>query len=219
MPLAVRWPARVPAGRTVDDLVNLTDLAPTFLEAAGLGPLPEMTGRSLMPLLLSTQSGQIDPGRTQVVLGRERHANVRAGNVGYPIRALRTQRHLYLRNYEPDRWPSGDPPLYGDVDEHRSIDGSPSKQAVIEHDGSPQAKQLFELAFGKRPAEELYDLSRDPWQLTNLANDPAHAADRTRLRAQLEAYLIQTKDPRSAGQGGLFDQYHYVTTPPPSRPR
>src|SRR6266516_1402225 len=48
MPLAVRWPARAKGGRAVDDFVSLTDLAPTFLEAAGLKPLPEMTGHSLL---------------------------------------------------------------------------------------------------------------------------------------------------------------------------
>jgi len=79
MPLAIRWPARVKAGRGVDDFVSLIDLAPTFLEAAGLKPLPEMTGRSLLPLLTSEKSGQIDPARDKVFFGRERHANVRAG--------------------------------------------------------------------------------------------------------------------------------------------
>ena len=48
MPLAIRWPKRIPGGRTVDDFVNLTDLAPTFLEAAGLTPPEAMTGRSLL---------------------------------------------------------------------------------------------------------------------------------------------------------------------------
>ena len=102
MPLAVRWPARLKGGRVVDDFVSLTDLAPTFLEAARLKPLPEMTGRSLLPLLTSGKSGQVDQARDKVFFGRERHANVRAGNVGYPIRAIRTAEFLYLRNFEPE---------------------------------------------------------------------------------------------------------------------
>src|SRR5947207_3387244 len=76
-------------------------------------------------------SGHAGGFPNQVFFGRERHANVRAGNVGYPIRAIRTAEFLYLRNFEPDRRAAGDPPLYGDVDEHLSIDGSPSKQAVV----------------------------------------------------------------------------------------
>jgi hypothetical protein len=152
MPLAIQWPAHVKGGRALEDFVSHTDLAPTILEAAGLKSPPELTGRSLFPLLTSEKSGQVDPMRDKVFLGRERHASVRASNVGYPIRAIRTKDFLYLRNFEPDRWPAGDPPIYGDMDQHLDIAGSPSKQAVVEHGGKPDVKRLFELSFGKRPA-------------------------------------------------------------------
>ncbi|PYJ81632.1 MAG: hypothetical protein DME22_20680 [Verrucomicrobia bacterium] len=207
MPLAIRWPPRVKGGKVVEDFVSLTDLAPTFLEAAALKPLPEMTGRSLLPLLTS---GKSDPARDKVFFGRERHANVRASNVAYPIRAIRTSQFLYLRNFEPDRWPAGDPPLYGDVDEHLSIDGSPSKQAVVEHGDKPDVKRLFDFAFGKRPAEELYDLSRDPWQMNNVATESRYTETKAKLHAELDRYMIETKDPRASGKGAEFDRYYYV---------
>ncbi|MBP7951816.1 MAG: sulfatase [Verrucomicrobiales bacterium] len=211
MPLAVRWPERIPGGRTVDDFVSLTDLAPTFLEAAGLPMPPAMTGKSLLPLLTSGKSGQVEPERDKAIFGRERHANVRAGNLSYPVRAIRTADFLYLRNGEPDRWPAGDPPIYGDVDQHLNISDSPAKQAVVQHDHSAAAKRLFDLAFAKRPAEELYDLRADPYQMQNVAGDVRFADTRKKLRAALDAYLIAAKDPRAAGQGGLFDHYPYVT--------
>src|SRR5262245_62985875 len=86
-PLAVRWPARVKSGRVLDDFINLSDLAPTFLEAAGLKPLPEMTGRGFFGLLTGAQT----PGsRDRVFLERERHANVRQGDASYRARAART---------------------------------------------------------------------------------------------------------------------------------
>ena len=218
MPLAVRWPARIKGGRTVDDFVSHIDLAPTFLEAAGLKPWPEMTGKSLWPLLASEKSGQIDATRDKMFFGRERHASVREGNVGYPVRAIRTTRFLYLRNFEPDRWPAGDPPIYGDVDQHLDIAGSPSKQAVVEHGDQPAVKRLFDLAFSKRPAEELYDLARDPWQTNNVAGQPEFAAAQATLRRELDAYLAATKDPRASGQGAQFDRYHYVTSGEPKKP-
>lgn len=211
MPLAIRWPARVPGGRVVDDLVSLTDLAPTFLEAAGLRPPREMTGRSLLPLLTPGKSGLVERRRDRVFFGRERHANVREGDLGYPIRAVRTQDFLYLRNYAPDRWPAGDPPIYGDVDQANDIAGSPSKQAVVEHGGDPAVQRLFELAFGRRPAEELYDLRADPWQMNNLAGDPRYNRQRRQLAGELARELKRTADPRATGQGGVFDQYAYVT--------
>ena len=211
MPLVIRWADRVPGGRVVEDFVSLTDLAPTFLEAAGLKPPREMTGRSLLPLLLSDRSGRVERGRDRVYFGRERHANVREADLGYPVRGVRTERFLYLRNFEPDRWPAGDPPIYGDVDQAGDIAGSPSKRAVVEHGGDPATERLFDLAFGKRPAEELYDLAADPWQMRNLANDPRHARTRVRLRSDLDRELKRTGDPRVTGGGDAFDRYPYVT--------
>jgi N-sulfoglucosamine sulfohydrolase len=219
MPLAIRWPAKVKGGRVVDDFMSHTDVAPTFLEAAGLKAPPEMTGKSLVSLLTSGRVGLVEASRDKVFFGRERHASVRAGNVGYPTRGVRTADFLLLRNYEPGRWPAGDPPLYGDVDQHLNIDGSPSKQAVVEHGEEAGRKRLFDLAFGKRPAEELYDLKADPWQTNNVAGDARYAEIRKRLQAELDRALTETKDPRALGRGEEFDRFHYVTGAGQNRPR
>src|SRR5207247_929343 len=104
-PLAIRWPAKITSGKTIDGFVNLADLAPTFLEAAGLKPLPEMIGQSLLSLL----TGNSQPGRDMVFVERERYANVRKGDLSYPVCVVRTKEFLYVRNFWPDRWPAGDP--------------------------------------------------------------------------------------------------------------
>ncbi|MBW3622342.1 MAG: sulfatase-like hydrolase/transferase [Armatimonadetes bacterium] len=205
MPLAVRWPARVPPNRVVEDFVSFPDFAPTFLEAAGLKPLPEMTGRSLLPLLVSKRSGRIDRKRDRAYIGRERHANVRAGNLGYPIRAVRTDEFLYIRNFEPDRWPAGDPPRFGD------IDNGPTKAWMMEHRDDPGVQRLFDLAFGKRPAEELYDLRKDPYQMRNVASDTGYAKTARGLRSDLDGWMKRIKDPRAFGEGDRFDRYPYVS--------
>lgn len=217
MPLVVRWPERIPAGRVVADFVSLTDLAPTFLEAAGLKPLAEMTGRSLMPLLTSSQSGRLDPSRDRVFYGRERHANVRAGTIGYPSRALRTFEYLYVRNFAPDRWPAGDPPVFGDCDQANNIEGSPSKAAILLHRDEVSVRRLFEFAFARRPAEELYALAADPFQFVNLATDPAHAAERRRLAGELDRALEAAQDPRALGRGDQFDRYSYYSPSPAAK--
>ena len=85
--LAARWGGpstnganRIPPGRTVSDFVNLMDLAPTFLEAGGVKPPEVMTGRSLVPVMQSEKGGLIDPSRSWVITGRERHvAGARTG--------------------------------------------------------------------------------------------------------------------------------------------
>ncbi len=203
VPLAARWPARVKGGRVVEDFISLSDLAPTLLAAAGLKPTADMTGRSFLDVLTSGKSGRVDPRRDKVFTGMERHTTRRAGGVGYPMRAIRTHDYLYIRNFKPDRWPAGDPEGYGD------IDGSPSKTYMTEHRNEPKVKRLFELAFGKRPAEELYDLRKDPDQLNNVADKPQYAGAKKRLSAALMAELRATKDPRVLGKGDAFDKYPY----------
>ncbi len=72
VPLAICGP-KIPAHRTVTDFVSLTDIAPTFLEAAGVPVPAEMTGISLLPILQSDKSGQVDPTRDYVVFGAATH--------------------------------------------------------------------------------------------------------------------------------------------------
>jgi uncharacterized sulfatase len=202
-PLAVRWPARVRGGRVVDDFISLSDLAPTFLEAAGLKPAPEMTARSFLDVLASGKSGRVDSQRDRVVVGRERHhGGARPGCLGYPMRAMRTHDFLYIRNFIPDRWPAGDPPGYADCD------GGPTKTYLIGHREDPKVAPQFELCFGKRPAEELYDCRKDPNQMQNVAADPAYATRRLRMDEELKKYLYETNDPRFRG-AATFDEYPY----------
>ena len=91
-------------GRVVDDFASLTDLAPTFLAAAGLDSPEVMTGRSLWPTLQSEKSGLVDASRTRVFTGRERHVEIaRSDYTPYPQRAIRTADHVLIINFRPDR--------------------------------------------------------------------------------------------------------------------
>jgi arylsulfatase A-like enzyme len=207
MPLAVRWPKGVPGGRTVDDFVNLTDLAPTFLEAAGLEVPKPMTGKSLVPILSSKASGNVDKKRDFVVTGRERHAWCRIDGKGYPARMIRTKDYLYIRNYEPDRWPAGTYRIKTNEGHYGDIDASPTKNVMIE--GKATWPNLFELSFGKRPAEELYDCAKDPEQVVNLAADPAYSNVLKELAARMDKHLAGTGDPRATGGEALWDEWPY----------
>ncbi len=205
VPLAVRWPGHVRSGATVNEFVALTDLAPTFLEAAGVRAPSAMTARSLLPLL----AGRRQADREQVFLERERHANVRRGNLSYPARAVRTAEFLYVRNLRPDRLPAGDPEYYFAVGPFGDIDGSPSKELLLARRNDRLISRYFHLATDKRPAEELYDLKKDPAQLENVAARSEYAADRRRLRAQLEKWMHETEDPRARIDDDRYDAYPY----------
>lgn len=210
VPLAMRWPARVRTGGFVADaLVSLSDLAPTFLEAAGLTPPDSMSARSLLALA----GGNYQQGRDQVFVERERHANVRKGDLSYPVRAVRTREWLYIRNFRPDRWPAGDPEMYVAVGPYGDIDGGPSKTLILERRDNPAIGRLFDLATAKRPAEELYDLKADPNQLTNVAADPNRADEKARLRRTLDEWMRTTGDPRATTDDDRWDRYPYYGQP------
>ncbi len=205
-PLAIRWPRKFKDGLVSEAFVNLTDLAPTFLEAAGLKPSPGMTGRSLLPVLF----GKKQRGRDSTFVERERHANVRKGDLGYPARAIRTKEFLYVRNYRPDRWPAGEPEKWKSVGAFGDCDGSPSKDVILGHRAEPEFEKYFDLAFAKRPAEELYDLSQDPHQTMNLAFQAEYADAKKRLKGALDRWMKATLDPRATNDDDRWDHYPYV---------
>jgi N-sulfoglucosamine sulfohydrolase len=215
MPFVVRWPARVPARRRVTDLISLTDVAPTILEAAGL-PVPDaMTGRSLMPVLTSSRSGRVDASRDHALFGKERHVPAQEAPIsgGYPMRAIRTDDHLYIRNFLPDRWPAGTPSYrnaYVDGAWLADTDNGPTKTYLWEHRDEPGGRILYDLAFGKHPAEELYDLRADPGQLTNVASDPSYAAVKDTLSRRLMDALDATGDLRVVGGAEAWETQTYL---------
>jgi N-sulfoglucosamine sulfohydrolase len=222
VPLAVRWPARGKAGRTSDALISLTDLAPTFLEAAGLKPLPEMAAKSFLPIVVGDDAVAKQNATAEhsiVFTERERHANVRAGDLSYPSRAIRTDKLLYIRNLRPDLWPAGDPHMWKAVGPFGDIDGGPTKQLLLQRRLDEGFANLFKLACEKRPEEELFDLSKDPNCLRNVAGYSEYRQEQLKLRAGLDHWMSSTGDPRSTGGGAYdaFDRYQYYG-PPSERP-
>ena len=209
--MAVRWSGHVSPSRVVSDFVNLMDLAPTFLDAAGVDFPEGMVGRSLAPLLESAESGRVEEERDFVVTGRERHMLAREGFLPYPQRAIRVDDFLYIYNFEPDRWPAGDPGGLTDDDAapppeediltnylavYGDIDLGPTKLWMIYNRAREDVKPLFELGFGKRPQEELYDLRKDPDYMQNVAYDSEYEQIRADLHSRLMAVLEEQDDPR-----------------------
>jgi hypothetical protein len=213
LPLAMMWPAglRQPV-RVVDDYVSLIDLAPTIIELAGVKwaqtVMAAATGRSLTDILFSKKSGVISPARDHVLIGKERNDIGWPHDRGYPIRGIVADGMLYLRNYAPDRWPSGNPET-GYLD----TDGGATKTDILAARRAAGANRYWTLCFGKRPAEELYDLRHDPDCLVNLVGDPTWSRTRQRLEARMTAKLKAQDDPRVLGRGGEFEAYPYAFPP------
>ena len=73
----------------------------------------------------------------------------------------------------------------------------------------PGFKRFYDLAFAKRPAEELYHVTKDPGQINNLAGKPEYAEIQKKLAARLQDHLVSTKDPRALGLDAPWDYYPY----------
>lgn len=218
VPLAIQWPKGIKKpGRVIDDSVSTTDLAPTFLTLAGVDVPKAMTGRRLQPLFASEQEGRIDPERSYVLTGKERHvmAQEKPDTGGTPMRAIRTYDFLLIHNYRTDRWPAGTPHYRKAMIPGAWLadcDNGPTKTYMVENrDKDAEHQRKYDLAFGKRPEFELYDLRKDPGQLHNVAAEPEYAETLQTLSQQLTADLKATEDPRALGRGDeTFDRVPYL---------
>ena len=168
--LIARWPGRFPAGRRESALLTNCDFLPTILELAGAPPAEGLDGRSFLPLL----RGEPYQPRGHIFAEMTWHDKYN------PMRAVRTSRWKYLRNF-------GERPLvYLPLDVWQGRAGREMREEYYE---------------SVRPTEELYDLDRDPWEQHNLAPDPSaeQAEVLRRLRGQVEAWMQETDDPLLRG--------------------
>lgn len=181
LPLIVRAPGSATAVN--DAMVSWTDVAPTVLDWTGVAPPSayRLSGTSLLPILGKTA----DPTRTAVFASHDFHEI----NQYYPMRSIRTRTHSYILNLA---WQLPYP-IAGDVA------GSPSWKAIAA-DPTIALGRRTQAAYLQRPAEELYDLTRDPEEVTNLAADPAYAGIKAELAERLRSVRAATKDPWLAGQ-------------------
>ena len=174
VPLVVRGPG-IPRAAVRDDLVEHIDVAAVTLAAVGLPLPPAMQARDLFAAGYSP--------RAAVFAARDR-----CDETVEKIRSVRTPRYLYVRNGFPAR-PHLQPNAYKDA--------KPTLVRLRELHAAGRLDPLAErvLFAPVRPAEELYRWPDDPWQLANLAADPAHAGTLTECRGLLDHWLATAGDP------------------------
>ena len=129
---------------------------------------------------------------------------------------------LYIRNFEPSRWPAGNPyhkeggnPLQGQARARDislvhytfpDMDAGPTRTWLILNGEEPQWLPYWNYAFDKRPGEELYDLRKDPDYLVNVAEQPEYDTIRKELSDRLMKILTLTGDPRVTGEGQTYEK-------------
>jgi len=174
-PLIARWPGVTPPGRTEDSLVSLVDVIPTLLDLAQR-PAAGLDGRSLLPLL----RGESPADWPQAVFAS--HTEHRQ-EPAVPGRSIITPRWKYTRCLRPGL-------------EFRNLVMQVSP-AWTDLSSAPRGGRLevSRETFLRRPAEELYDLEADPWELTNLAADPLRSETLEQLRGRLRQFCQAQGDP------------------------
>ncbi len=187
--------------------MSFTDIAPTFLEAAEVDAadfLQDSPGRSLFDIFFAEGSGMVTPNRLRAFMGRE-------GDLGYPVRCIRTPQYLYVRNFSPERWPAGNPETG-----YTGCDSSPTKARILELKEQGE-EHYWQLVFGKRPLEELYDIKADSHCLKNLAQEVELKEIKEQLWTELQTELKRTNDPRILDHGDeVFEGREYVGGAPHS---
>ena len=210
VPLIISGFPKMDQNNLNSSFVNFIDLMPTFLDLAGIKDQPAVDGKSLLSIL----KGEKSEHRDEVFLERERHCLCRADmaySAGYPMRAIRTKEYLYIRNFRPDRNPAGDESIPGTPSVFGDVDGGITKMFMIDNRNLPSVNPYFKLAFEKRPAEELYILKDDPYNIHNVAESAEYASVKASLSKRLEKWMIEYKDPRLNGKGDEIDGYDGTT--------
>jgi N-sulfoglucosamine sulfohydrolase len=176
LPLLVAGPG-VPAGRVNNGLASWVDVAPTVLEwCGGKGPSYKLPGKSLLPIL-----NDDNPKDRDVVFGSHQMHEI---TMYYPMRSITTRTHKLIVNLDNAK----DFPLPSD------LWASPSWQGIRSRGAKMMGKRAV-ADFLRRPKEELFDLTKDPHELRNLAADPAHASVLAELRQRLRQWQDETNDP------------------------
>jgi uncharacterized sulfatase len=182
--LIARWPGRITPGQRTDALVQYADVLPTFVDAAGDVSKHAYDGTSFLPVLLGQKSTH-----RRFVYGM--HNNIPEGPA-YPIRTISDGQYRYIRNLKPDE-------IY--IEKHLmgwSGDGKLNNPywATWVRDASA-SRHTYNMVkrYMHRPAEQLYHTAKDPYEMTNLANDPAAAVVKARLSAEIDRWMDTQGDP------------------------
>ena len=181
IPLIIRWPGRIKPGATVDDLVSAIDLAPTSLRLANIEHPQHMHGQVFLGKgakkrkFIFAQKDRVDEGPDRV-------------------RCIRTKRFKYIRNFKPDQ------PLVRGYYKRFFYPAFPLMQVLAKQQKltPPQAAPMLPT----RPAEELYDLTSDPNELKNLADDPQYKETLQTMRTELRKWMIRIADEHETPETG-----------------
>jgi arylsulfatase A-like enzyme len=176
-PLIIRWPGKIKAGTRTAAMISTIDLMPTFIDAAGGSVPTDIDGISLLPLL----TGQRAQHRDVIYATHTGDTKMNRS----PMRCIRTPHYKFIHNLLPQDT------FRTHLDAGDDVDGVFYWNSWVERATTDEKAKALVDRYRHRPAEELYDLSNDPFELNNLAGDPAQAQTIDKLREQLKRWRVQ----------------------------
>lgn len=179
-PLIIQWPHKVkPASVDSTHLISGIDLMPTVLDALGLPQVPNLDGRSYLPLLLGKKQDDRDYVYTTYYQIFEK--------TRYPMRCLQNKNFGYIYNF----WSDCKLGISGDA-----TGGITWKAMIKAAKSDPGIAERVEL-YRHRVPEEFYDFKNDPDALHNLINEPSYAGEIQKFRDSMIVVMNYCKDPAS----------------------
>jgi uncharacterized sulfatase len=174
IPLIIRWPGKLKAGRVCDDLVSSIDISATVLKIAGIEPPKYMEGRVFL--------GPDAKKRDYIIAARDR-----CDETVDRIRCVRTKRYKYIRNFMPER-------PYTQINRYkeRSYPMLPLMKKLHAQGKLTPIQALFMAP--RKPVEELYDIQNDPYEINNLADSQQHRKTLNKMRKILDKWIQDTGD-------------------------
>jgi len=173
VPLIVAGP-EIPPGVVNDDLISAIDWAPTWLRLAGLDAPSNMQGR---PFLAS----KVEP-REAIFAARDR-----CDETDDRIRCIRTKDFKYIRNFHPER-------PFTQFNAYKKLQYPVVTLMEVLHARGELAPEPEAWMAPNRPADELYNLKSDPYEVVNLAGDPAHQQTLENMKRQVDQWIEETGD-------------------------
>lgn len=175
--LIARWPGRIKAGSNNPAMIEYLDLLPTFIEAAGGTAPPELRGKSLIPVFAGKQSHK------KFVHGIMTTRGINDGSSHYGIRSIRSETYKLIWNLTPE------------IKFVNRCSTAPEFRSWLALAATGHVEAIEKTSrYQNRPEFELYDIKKDPFEMTNLAGKPGLAKIQTNLYQGLQEWMKSCND-------------------------
>ena len=175
--MLIRWPGKIAPGSVTDALVEYIDILPTFIDAAGGTPAPVLQGKSMIELITGKTTSH-----KEYVFGEMTTRGIINGSPHYGIRSIRSAQYKLIWNFTPET-------PFRNIFMRKPV----WKSWLREANTNEHAAKLVNR-FRNRPEWELYDVSKDTFEQTNLADKPEFAAVQEDLTKRLKTWMAECGD-------------------------